>query len=115
MYNYRREKKRIKPNDLGSLYLSNKIDQNKRPILYIGGQIEHRFHIIEQSGVTFDVGHSMFDGSWFYDYSIVKGDKKEINCLNFANNLVLALEEAKIGDVDLVTEDLLHQQHLNLL
>lgn len=104
MYNYRENRELFKPNSLGSLYIDKEIDKNKRPVIYIGGQMEHRFHVVEQTGFTLDPGHKMFDGSWFYDYSIIKGNKNDINCLNFANNLILALEEAKIGDVDLVTE-----------
>lgn len=105
MINYREGKERIKVNNYGSLYIDrNKINSNERPIIYIGGQMEHRCHILEQTGFTADPGHNMFCGSWFYDYSILSKDKSQYNTKNFAENLLCALEKAHIGDVDLVTE-----------
>lgn len=105
MLNYRDGKERIKADKYGSLYVDyNKISKNERPILYIGGQMEHRCHVLEQTGYTADPGHNMFSGSWFYDYSILEKDKSQFNTRNFGENLLAALEKAKIGDVDLVTE-----------
>ncbi len=102
MYNYRKGKKRYKPNEFGSLYIKD-IDPNERPVIYIGGQMEHRWHILEQTGLTFDPGHNMFNGNWFYDYPIWTSNKGEINGEGFKNNLLKALEEAKLSDVDLIT------------
>lgn len=105
MINYRKDKTRIKINEYGSLYIDhNKINDNERPIIYIGGQLEHRCHMLEQTGFTFDIGHTMFSGSWFYDYSVWAKNKSQFNAKNFAENLLAALEKAKIGDVDLVAE-----------
>lgn len=105
MLNYRCGKERIKVNELGSLYIDyNKINDNERPIIYIGGQMEHRCHILEQTGYTADPGHNMFCGSWFYDYSIFNKDKSQLNTKNFADNLLVALNRASIGDVNLITE-----------
>ena len=105
MIDYRKNKCRYKPNKLGSLYIDqDKMKNSIRPIIYIGGQMEHRGHILEQFGKTFDNGHNMFDGSWFYDYPIFKSDKRQINAEAFANNLIEALKLANILDVDLVTE-----------
>lgn len=105
MLNYRKGKERIKVNNLGSLYVNySKINDHERPIIYIGGQMEHRCHALEQSGFTADPGHNMFCGSWFYDYSIFSKNKELLNTKNFSDNLIAALKKAKIGDVDLVTE-----------
>lgn len=105
MLNYRDNKERIKVNEYGSLYVEHsKISDNVRPVIYIGGQMEHRCHVLEQTGYTFDHGHNMFSGSWFYDYSIFKKDKNQFNTKNFAENLLAALGKVGIGDVDLVTE-----------
>ena len=105
MINYRNGKEKYKPNELGSLYIDrSKIDSGRRPIIYIGGQMEHRFHVIEQTGLSFDMGHNMFDGSWFYDYSVLLHDKLRINSINFADNLLVALMESGLSDVDLITE-----------
>lgn len=102
MSNYRKGKERIKPNKLGSLYLRKDIDKEDATI-YIGGQMEHRMHILEQTGKTLDVGHNMFDGSWFYDYPL-SGDRKSYNTENFAKNLNACLDEAKLENVTLITE-----------
>ena len=105
MINYKKNRVRFKPNELGSLYLDmNKINDNERPVIYIGGQLEHRFHVIEGSGYTFDCGHDMFSGSWFYEYPLNYANKKDINAMNFSKNLLAALKEANIGDVDIVTD-----------
>lgn len=104
MVNYKNNRKRFKPNALGSLYVNEKIDNNKRPIIYIGGQMEHRCHLLEQSGKTIDSGYGMFDGSWFYDYPLFGIDKSTIDGENFAKNLISSLEMAKLADIDLVTQ-----------
>lgn len=103
MVDYKEGKKRYKPNKLGSLYI-NKDKIGERPIIYIGGQMEHRLHLLEQIGKTFDPGHNLFDGSWFYDYPIFKYDKSLINGKEFAKNLIESLKLANLLDVDLVTE-----------
>lgn len=102
MINYRKGKERFKPNDLGSLYLKEGYDK-ENPTIYIGGQMEHRLHILEQTGFTGDVGHNMFAGSWFYDYPLY-GKKSEYNTSNFAKNLTACLDEAKLENVTLITE-----------
>lgn len=105
MNNYRSGKKRYKPNELGSLYIDEKkINPNEQPIIYIGGQMEHRFHALEQTGFTFDPGHNMFTGSWFYDYPLFSKNKEQYNAENFSNNLLTSLEEANLSDVIFVTE-----------
>lgn len=105
MENYRKNKKRYIPNNLGSLYVDeSKLNPNEQPIIYIGGQMEHRCHVTEQTGFTFDPGHNMFAGSWFYDYSIFTKDKKSINAVNCSKNLLSALREANLHDVILITE-----------
>lgn len=105
MINYRQGKKRYKPNILGSLYIDEtKLNNNERPIIYIGGQMEHRCHILEQTGYTADPGHNMFTGSWFYDYPLFSNDKASYNTANFTTNLLTALEEANLTDVALITE-----------
>ncbi len=104
MINYRKGKKRIKVDNLGSLYLDlDKIKEIKTTI-YIGGQMEHRCHLIEQSGFTNDPGHNMFCGSWFYDYPIFTGEKSAMNAHSFCNNFLKSLEEADLGNVTIVTE-----------
>lgn len=105
MINYKNGKTRYVPNNLGSLYVDeSSLNSNEQPVIYIGGQMEHRCHILEQSGYTADEGHNMFNGSWFYDYPLFSADKKHFNGENFAQNLLKAIEEAKLHDVVLVTE-----------
>ncbi len=105
MFNYRKGKQRYKVDEYGSLYIDHsKINGNERPIIYIGGQMEHRCHVLEQSGFTADPGHNMFTGSWFYDYPVFKNNKKEINFRNFGENLLKALKVSGLDDVDLITE-----------
>ena len=105
MINYRQGKTRYIPNELGSLYIDeSKLNPNEQPVIYIGGQMEHSFHAVEQTGLTGDPGHNMFTGSWFYDYPLFSQNKKEFNAENFANNLLTALEYANLHDVVFVTE-----------
>lgn len=105
MINYRQGKKRYQPNDLGSLYIDeSKLSLNEQPVIYIGGQMEHRFHTIEQMGITGDPGHNMFTGSWFYDYPLSTNNKHIYNAENFANNLIKALDEARLTNVVFITE-----------
>ena len=104
MFDYRKGKERYIPNELGSLYIDkSKLSDNERPVIYIGGQMEHRWHILEQTGKTADPGHNMFTGNWFYDYPILFRDKSIINGYNFAKNLEEALKMAELSDVDLIT------------
>lgn len=105
MINYRKGKTRYKPNELGSLYVDEaKLNPNEQPIIYIGGQMEHRFHMLEQTGLTGDPGHNMFTGSWFYDYPLDSYSKRECNAENFAKNLLQTLDEANLQDVIFITE-----------
>lgn len=102
MKNYRKGKERFRPNNLGSLYVKEDYDK-ENPTIYIGGQMEHRCHALEQTGFTADPGHHMFDGSWFYDYPL-HGNKGEYNTRNFAQNLTQCLDEAELENVTLITE-----------
>ena len=105
MLNYRRGKGRYKVNELGSLYFDwTKYDQTKMPVIYIGGQMEHRLHILEQCGYSLDAGHNLFAGSWHYDYPIFNYDKSYVNAFNFADNLIKAIASAGLDEVVLITE-----------
>lgn len=105
MVNYRKDRKRFAPNGLGSLYINqNALESIGKAKIYIGGQLEHRLHRIEQCGYTFDIGHSMFDGSWFYDYPINTNDNSVYNAENFAQNLLASIEMSGLEEVDIVTE-----------
>lgn len=105
MINYRFGKTRYKLNELGSLYVDeSKIDSNEQPVIYIGGQMEHRCHILEQTGFTCDPGHNMFTGSWFYDYPVISKYKKYYNADNFSQNLINSLKEANLHNVILITQ-----------
>ncbi len=45
MVDYKSGKTRYTPDNLGSLYLDeSKLSDNERPVIYIGGQMEHRIH-----------------------------------------------------------------------
>ncbi len=104
MINYRKGKERYKPNELGSLYVNTSaLDDNERPIIYIGGQMEYRLHIFEQTGITMDPGHNMFTGSWFYDYPIHSYDKSKINAEAFAQNFIKSLDLANLHEIDVIT------------
>ena len=62
MVNYRKNRKRFIYNNLGSLYVNEQaLKKDQKISIYIGGQLEHRIHRIEQCGYTFDCGHSMFE------------------------------------------------------
>ena len=94
--------KRYKPNSLGSLYVNEKIDtENERPIIYIGGQMEHRVHVIENIVVN-NKYDDFFAAKWVYEYPIGKniGDS---NARNFAKNLLEALKDANLYDVDIIS------------
>ena len=105
MINYKEGKTRYKLNELGSLYVDeSKLNPNEQPVIYIGGQMEHRCHILEQTGFTGDPGHNMFTGSWFYDYPVCSKHKEYFNGENFAQNLIWGLKEANLHDVILITE-----------
>lgn len=72
MIDYRAGKEKYKPNVLGSLYVdSEKVKNGDRPIIYIGGQMEHRCHVLEQTGKTADVGHKRTRASIEYTPSIL--------------------------------------------
>lgn len=44
MFDYREGKERYIPNKLGSLYVNkSKLNDNERPVIYIGGQMEYRY------------------------------------------------------------------------
>lgn len=109
IYNYRKDnygedRDRIKINELGSLYLDKDMQKDYRPLIYIGGQMEHQLHRLENAtGKTFDPGHYMFDGSWMYEYPN-RGTKSNINVFNFADNLVKAIEASGLEEVDIITE-----------
>lgn len=104
MINYRLGKKCYKVNSLGSLYIDeSKLSINEQPIIYIGGQMEHRGHVLEQSGYTGDLSHNIYTGSWMYDYSIFSKNKNAINAQNFSENLLECIREAKLHEVILVT------------
>lgn len=91
-------------NELGSLYIDkSKLKDTKQPIIYIGGQMEHRVHILEQSGYTFDQNHNVYTGSWMYDYPIFSKNKKEIDAKNFSKSLLETLKLAKLKNVILVS------------
>lgn len=105
MINYRKGKTKYKANDLGSLYVDEtKLNPNEQPVIYIGGQMEHRCHVLEQTGLTADPGHNMFTGSWFYDYPVFSKSKESFNTRNFTDNLLTSLKDAKLSDVILITE-----------
>lgn len=105
MINYRKGKIKYKPNNLGSLYVDeSKLNKDEQPVIYIGGQLEHRCHIAEQTGFTFDPGHNMFTGSWFYDYPLFSSNKSSFNVENFTSNLLEGLKESGLKDVVLITE-----------
>ena len=105
MIDYRKGKERFKPNVLGSLYVDRaKVQEGERPVIYIGGQMEHRCHVLEQTGKTGDPGHNMFSGSWFYDYPVFGYDKEAINAENFTANFLEARSMSGLDDIDLVTE-----------
>lgn len=99
MIDYRKGRTRYKINNLGSLY----IEENKKkdiPTIFVGGQMEHRRHILEQTGFSPEVGYAMYD----YDYPITTKDKSIYNAINFSNNLLELLQEAGIKKVNLITE-----------
>lgn len=104
MINYRAGKIRYKINDLGSLYVDHsKISENEQPIIYIGGQMEHRCHLLEKSGYTSDINHNLYTGSWMYEYPVLSCDKSLITAKNFSENLLATLKEAKLSEVILLT------------
>lgn len=105
MVNYRTNRDRIKINELGSLYLNRNISKGTSVVIYIGGQMEHRLHTLEDAtSLTFDSGHKIFNGSFMYEYPIIKGNKSNINAVNFADNLTKAIEIARLEDVIIITE-----------
>ncbi len=105
MLNYRSGKEKFKPNELGCLYVSrDNMNDEKRPVIYIGGQMEHRCHVLEQTGFTGDPGHNMFSGNWFYDYPIFGYDKSKVNAKNMTDNFLRALDMSGLQEIDLVTE-----------
>ena len=104
MINFKLNKTVFKPNELGSLYIKkNTLKLNDRPIIYISGQGEHRQHIVEKYGFSIYSLHNAFDGDWVYEYPNNSRNKKEINAINFSDNLCKSLEMANLDDVDLVT------------
>ena len=104
MVNYSANRERINVNSLGSLYIDKNIPKDSRIIVYIGGQMEHRLHVLENfTGITFDPGHGLFNGSFMYEYS-TRGNKTDKNAINFANTLIKCLEAKGLNEVDIITE-----------
>lgn len=104
MVNYKNGKTKYNYDYLGSLYFDwQNYSSINRPVIYIGGQMEHRFHIVEKLGLTFDTSRSFFDGSWAYEYPIFHCLKSDINSVNFAVSLNACIEKSGLTDVDIVT------------
>lgn len=104
MVNYKNGRVRYRNDCLGSLYFDWKnYSSINRPVIYIGGQMEHRLHLLEKSGITFDSSRTFFDGNWSYEYSISINNKGSINSINFASSLSTCIEKAGLKDVDIVT------------
>lgn len=103
MINYKKGKTQYKINELGSLYVDeSKVSNNEQPIIYIGGQMSHHGHVLEQSGFTADLNHNNYTGSWMFDYPVVNYDKSQVNAKNLSNNLLGAIKEAKLNNVILL-------------
>jgi len=104
LINYRIGKKRYKINELGSLYINtSKVSNNEQPIIYVGGQMDHRGHVLEKSSYTNDIKHNLYTGSWMYEYPVFSNSKDQINAKNFSENLIASLREAKLSKVILLT------------
>lgn len=104
MVNYKNGRMRYKNDCLGSLYFDWKhYSSINRPVIYIGGQMEHRLHLLEKTGFTFDASRAFFDGNWSYEYPTSNYIKSSINSINFAASLSGCIEKAGLTDVDIVT------------
>jgi len=106
MVDYKTNKTRYTPDNLGSLYIDDsKLSDSDRPIIYIGGQMEHRIHRLENiMGQCSDPNHNSFTGSWVFEYPLNLNNKRTINGVAFSKNFLKALEMAKLGEVDVVTQ-----------
>lgn len=104
MVNFTKGRKKYKLDKLGSLYINEKF-KSDIPTIFIGGQMEHRRHILEQTtGLSPEPGYAMFDGCWFYNYPITDKDKSKFNATNFSDSLLFLLSHAGIKKVNLMTE-----------
>lgn len=103
MINYKKGKKKYKIDKLGSLYIKEKGDIDI-PTIYIGDQIEHRSHVLEQTGLSFDEGHNLFVGSWSYNYPVIGKNKSLYNAENFSQSLIALIKEAGIKRANFITE-----------
>lgn len=109
IYNYRKDnygedRDRIKVDKYASLYLDKDYDQDYLPLIYIGdlwGRFSHKMRCL--TGRTFDPGHYMFNGSFMYEYPIIK-TKSNINTKNFADNLIKAIDTSGVGPVDIIAK-----------
>ncbi len=106
MVDYKSGKTRYTPDNLGSLYLDeSKLSDNERPVIYIGGQMEHRIHRLENiTSKCSDPNHNSFTGSWVFEYPLNSKNNKSINGIAFSRNFLKTLEMAKLGEVDIVTQ-----------
>lgn len=101
---FREGRKRYKVDRLGSLYIAEKWSSDI-PTIFIGGQMEHRRHIIEQRiGHVPEAGYAMFDGCFASEYPINEKEKSKFNAINFSSSLLAILKEAGIKKVNLMTE-----------
>lgn len=101
--NYKKGKKRYKINNLGSLFLKEDRLKYEEPTIYIGGQLEHRMHVLEKSGYTNDAGFNMFTGNWSYDYPVTSKEKENINAIHFAETFISLLEKCNLNNVRVIT------------
>jgi len=101
--NYKKGKKRYKINNLGSLFIYENRIKEEEPTIYIGGQLEHRMHVLEKSGYTNDAGFNMFTGNWTYDYPITSKQKEKINTIHFAETFISLLEKCNLNNVKVIT------------
>ena len=104
MINYREGKTKYSHSKLGSTYIDESKLNDGDPVIYICGQMEPKGHVKEaKTGKTADKNHNNFTGSWMYEYDIKTSDKTIVNGRNMAMSLIKDLEEAKLGDVTLIT------------
>lgn len=105
MPNYLTGRSTYKTDKYGSLHIDEKEvkKDNRRPMIYIGGQMEHLGHVLERTGWTGDGNAVAFDGNYSFDYSVISSDKSCNDGEHFAQSLISCLREAKLGDVDLIT------------
>ena len=103
MINYKKGKIRYLTNGVGSLYIDeSKLSSNERPIIYVGGQIEHRGQVLKQLGYLNDKNYNCYTGCWMYDYPIDVYNSRFMGAEKFSESLLIGLREAKINEVVLV-------------